>query len=369
MQLRIFNNIDINHPSTPYFQVEASERVRFAMTTLQKKPGLLKQIFKNMKFVSETKVDCTVLSAYEIGEIKRDIKLNLARRFDITNWKEIKIWNDDQECMRFYTTITKLSAVSLYKYILAFYSGHQRELNICFYNDEYLLYANGDVLDIVSSKNNIANLKDTFEAEYDRYHEEEGSGGYINIATVYSKDNDIKESLLAFLDYFVGQGSNVLKVRYSKDIDGEDWVEQELLGNHEALDILSYHYITFEISGKTLDLENSELMVSITQESEYYGFLINMKWDEVNRYDIEQATEIFIDSFKRFYLKSIYDYALIGHELEVEIPPEEFRQLIRETVIFPIAIVGEDSKLHIYKGSFGIDGISEQNGSYEVVDV
>ncbi|WP_404430836.1 Imm64 family immunity protein [Sutcliffiella horikoshii] len=370
--MKIFKDIDINQPSTPYFQVGVTQRIRFAMATLQEKPGLLKKIFENMKFDREAKVDCTFLSAYETDGYKRSLKLGLGRRFNITNWRENSIWNDDLECTCLYTTITNVSTDSLYSYILAFSRGYQRELYSCFYNKEYLIYVNGDVLDIVSSENNIAGLKNTFNKKYDRYHEEkdiEGGGGYINIATVYSEDKDMKENLLAFLDFFYTKENKGLRVTYSTDMDGEEWVEESVLDNRGVLDLLSNYYLTIEMPGKDLGIEGEELTITITEEIDFYGFLVNMRWEDVCQSDVNEVQETFIEILKHFYSVSNYDYALIGHELDIEIAPKRFKTIVEEADYFPVAIVGEDSKLHIYKGSCKMDGISEQDRSYEVVNV
>lgn len=370
--MKIFENIDINHPSTPYFQVGVSQRIRFAMTTLQENPGLLKKIFENMRLDRETKVNCTFLSAYETDGYKRRIKLGLGKKFNITNWRENSVWNEDLECTCFYTTIANVSTDSLYSYILAFSRGYQRELNICFYNKDYLLYVNGDVLDIVSSENNIASLKNTFNKEYDRYHEEEGiegGGGYINIATIYSKNKDMKENLLAFLGFFNTEGNKGLKVTYSTDMDGEEWVEESVFDNRGVLDLLSNYYLTIEMPGKELGIEGEKLTITITEEIDFYGFLVNMRWVGVCQSDLNEVQETFIETLKHFYSVSNYDYALIGHELDIDIAPKRLKAIIEEADYFPVAIVGEGLKLHIYKGSCKIDGITEQERSYEVVDV
>ncbi|WP_404469554.1 Imm64 family immunity protein [Sutcliffiella horikoshii] len=363
--MEIFKNININHPMTPYFQVGVSKRIRFAMTTLQENPGLLKKIFANMMFDRETVVDCTFLSAYETGGYKRSIKLGLGRRFNITNWRESSVWNEDLECTCFYTTIKNISTDRLYSYILAFSRGYQRDLYICFYNKDYLLYANGDVLDIVSSENKIASLKNTFDEKYDRYHEEdtERSGGYINIATVYSKNKNMEDNLLAFLNFFNPKEKGGMMVTYSTDLAGENWVEENGLENYEVLELLTNHYLTIKMPGKGLGIEGEEIIITVTEETNFYGFLVNIRWEDICQSDVNKVQETFIEILKHFYYVSNYDYALIGHELDIEISPQRFKTIVEEADYFPVAIVGEDSKLHIYKGSCKMDGITKQNRS------
>ncbi|WP_223493565.1 Imm64 family immunity protein [Sutcliffiella horikoshii] len=179
----------------------------------------------------------------------------------------------------------------------------------------------------------------------------------------------MKEYLLAFLDFFYTEENKGLKVTYSTDVDGEEWVEERVLSNRGVLDLLSNYYLTIEMPGKDLGIEGEKLTITITEEIDFYGFLVNMRLVGVCQSDLNEVQETFIEILKHCYSVSNYDYALIGHELDIEIAPKRFKTIVEEADYFPVAIVGEKSKLHIYKGSCKMDGITKQDRSYEVVDV
>ncbi|MEA3318619.1 MAG: hypothetical protein U9Q88_01235 [Bacillota bacterium] len=176
MQIKTFKDIDITNTVPPYFQVNDSQRIRFGWTVLEENPGMLKRIFKSLKLERQKKVDGTFLCAYESEGFKQKEKLHLGRKFHISNWKENKIWSDDLECICVYTTITNLSAESLFRYMIGLMRGHQKQLHICFYNEAYLLYTSSDVLDIVCSESNIILLKEVFREYYDTFYEEKKRG-------------------------------------------------------------------------------------------------------------------------------------------------------------------------------------------------
>jgi hypothetical protein len=59
----------------------------------------------------------------------------------------------------------------------------------------------------------------------------------------------------------------------------------------------------------------------------------------------------------------------VGSELDIEISPEDFVDEISSADYFPLALVGDNSKIQIYKGSNCIDGITPQNKSLETINL
>jgi len=161
--------IDFTAGITPFFQVKDSERIRFSITELQDNPGALKRVFNHL-FIWDESLESIFISGYETKHGMRREKLGLGDIFRITNWKTQKKWNDDLEAYVIYTQMSRLKSSDVYKYILKLMRGG-RHLYISFYNEEYLLYVNSDVLDIVSDESRITLLKNQFNEMYDRYYE------------------------------------------------------------------------------------------------------------------------------------------------------------------------------------------------------
>ena len=161
--------VDFTAGITPFFQVEDSERIRFTLTEFQDKPGSLKRVFDYL-FEWDENLESIFLSGYvtEHG-IKRE-KLGLGNLFSLTNWKNYKKWNDDLGVHVNYTHVKNLKSSDVYKYVLKLMWGG-RHLYISFYNEEYLLYVNADVMDIISNESRIDLLKKQFSELYDRYYE------------------------------------------------------------------------------------------------------------------------------------------------------------------------------------------------------
>ncbi len=162
--------IDFTAGITPFFQVKDSERIRFGMAEFQHNPGSLKQVFDYM-FDWNEKLECIFISGYETDRGIQRVKLGLGNMFSITNWKNHKKWNEELSAHVIYTQVSSLKSSDIYKYFLKLMYGG-RHLYISFYNEEYLLYVNSDVLDIISDESRITLLKNQFSEMYDRYYSE-----------------------------------------------------------------------------------------------------------------------------------------------------------------------------------------------------
>ncbi len=160
--------IDFTAGITPFFQVDDSKRIRFSMSDFQQNPGTLKQVFYHM-FDSDENLACLFISGYETADGIRRERLGLGKIVTITNWKNHKGWNDDLDAYIIYTQVNSLRVSEIYRYFLKLMRGHM-PLYICFYNEEYLVYVNNDVLDILSAESKITLLKKRFDELYDKFH-------------------------------------------------------------------------------------------------------------------------------------------------------------------------------------------------------
>lgn len=167
--------LDVNFAdmtATPFFQVEAKNRIRFDIElfegNLRGLRGILTELFK-----SPDTIDVSFISGYiTYGKSKRiNEKTKIGRFMKIKNWTETKVDVDDLESTIIFTTIKGVHEDEVYKYCKYVVNGDQQAY-ISFYNDTYLLYISTDVIDIVSPDTSlIEKLKLQYSEEYDKFYE------------------------------------------------------------------------------------------------------------------------------------------------------------------------------------------------------
>ncbi|WP_445506264.1 Imm64 family immunity protein [Niallia sp. 03190] len=183
-----------------------------------------------------------------------------------------------------------------------------------------------------------------------------GVGGYINIGIVFNKDNDLVETMETIRDFITKNGSEFISVKYSKDIDGEVWLEHEIQNNKVEKSFLNGFYTTFELSGSFLGLSLGELNLTIQKESNYFGFLFGIGWEYMFPKDSDDANipvirEHIVNTLIELYKKARYAYSFAGHEIEIEMQPDEFEHLIKDNDSYPVAVVGQSNTLDVYYGA------------------
>lgn len=198
------------------------------------------------------------------------------------------------------------------------------------------------------------------------------TGGFINIGIVFSKEQSLNQNLYALIDSFVNQGSNLIKLNFSKDKDGTRWIEKQIINNKVTVDLSANYYPFLTLSGDAFGIESDEIKLSPVVEEDFYGFLIDIRWDDMfpQSYNsdvvISQTNKLIYFLIETFKLTA-YSYAIVGSELDIEISPENFVDEISRANYFPLALVGESSKMKVYKGSNHIDGITPQHRNLETI--
>lgn len=167
--------LDVNFSdmtATPFFQVEAKNKIRFDIElfegNLRGLRGILTELFK-----SPDTIDVSFISGYiTYGKSKRiNEKTKIGRFMKIKNWAETKVDVDDLESTIIFTTIKGVHEDEVYKYCKYAVNGGQQAY-ISFYNDTYLLYISTDVIDIISPDTSlIEKLKIQYCEEYDKFYE------------------------------------------------------------------------------------------------------------------------------------------------------------------------------------------------------
>ncbi|MED1576818.1 Imm64 family immunity protein [Bacillus safensis] len=190
-------------------------------------------------------------------------------------------------------------------------------------------------------------------------------GGSVNVGVVF-RENDHIQIFQSFVNSLKKREVSFKKVKYSIDPDGENWIEQSISKNIIEDSYLSGHYTEFEV----LNLLNSSKPVRLTIHIEdgYFGFLLDFNWEEVASQEVFILQNQMLQFLIELYQDLSYHHAFIGHEIEVDVHPDDFEDFIGEAD-YPVGIIGKTDKLAIYYGSVGMDGLSAQTKRTELVNL
>ncbi|WP_324290876.1 Imm64 family immunity protein [Bacillus safensis] len=191
------------------------------------------------------------------------------------------------------------------------------------------------------------------------------TGGYINIGLVFYEAIHIPNTFRQLIDYLAQKDMSITKVKFGLDPDGETWIEHSVKENIIKDDDFSGYYTEFELSGSKLN----DMTINIQKETGYVGFVICLKWTEVVSHDVIHFQQEIIRCLVELYHTITFEYAFIGHEIEVEIHPDEFEKCLQDQHTFPVALIGKGYHIDIYYGDVAIDGLSSQEIRMECLKV
>ncbi|MEK4323103.1 Imm64 family immunity protein [Bacillus sp. FSL K6-3221] len=107
-------------------------------------------------------------------------------------------------------------------------------------------------------------------------------GGYINIGIVFYETIHLPNAFRQLADYLAEKEMSITKVKFSKDSDGEIWIEQSIKENIIKDDNFSGYYTEFELSGSKLN----DMTINIQKETGFVGFVLSLNWTEVVSHDV-----------------------------------------------------------------------------------
>ncbi|MEK5460833.1 MULTISPECIES: Imm64 family immunity protein [Bacillus] len=192
-------------------------------------------------------------------------------------------------------------------------------------------------------------------------------GGYINIGLVFYETIHIPNTFRQLIDYLAQKDMSITKVKFSQDPDGETWIEHSVKENIIKDDDFSGYYTEFELSGISSDRKG--MTINIQKETGFVGFVLSLNWTEVVSHDVIHLQQEIIRCLVDLYHTFTFEYAFIGHEIEVEIHPNEFEKCLLEQHAFPVALIGKGDHIDIYYGDVAIDGLSSQERRIEYLKV
>ncbi|MBB6603007.1 hypothetical protein HW432_11990 [Bacillus pumilus] len=190
-------------------------------------------------------------------------------------------------------------------------------------------------------------------------------GGYINIGIVFYEAIHLPNTFRQLSDYLAQKEMSITKVKFSQDPDGEMWIEHSIKESIIKDDDFSGYYMEFELSGSKLN----DMTINIQKEAGYVGFVISLKWTDVVSHNVIRLQQGIIRCLVDLYHTLTFEYAFIGHEIEVEIHPDEFEKCLQEQHAFPVALIGKGGHIDIYYGDVAIDGLSFQKRRRECLKV
>ncbi|MCK0470383.1 Imm64 family immunity protein [Halalkalibacter sp. APA_J-10(15)] len=184
-------------------------------------------------------------------------------------------------------------------------------------------------------------------------------GGYINIAQVYIDKRDMFSNLKYTLNFLIKEGSVIRTIKYRED--SENLIE--IKDNDDLQLPTEWNYLMIEITGEAFQIEG-DFSLTVFNENGFYGFLYDIEWEGIlndgDSSDVHLITEELLRVLIKLYNYTKYNYCLVGHELEIEIHPNELQRVIEDPDVMPVSIVEKNNLLEVYYGNYSIDGITEQ---------
>lgn len=198
-------------------------------------------------------------------------------------------------------------------------------------------------------------------------------GSYISIGFVYNMQNvgQIKKELELLVTHLISKNGSMKNIKVSKDSNGEKWVEYNTVNNLQMSQsyglLAEYYYGQLDLICSILGKSNLEVVVRIEKEEDYFGFLLDIKEDELikanNLEAMNGATDEIISFITNWYNVSRFDYAFCDNEAEIQCSPKEVSTL--KNAAYSIFVVPsseiQNKALNIIKNNWNIDGLTTRN--------
>lgn len=194
-------------------------------------------------------------------------------------------------------------------------------------------------------------------------------GSYIGIGLVYNNtDIELEKELRNVVNYLISQNGSIKSIKFSKDEDGNEWVE-EIPGNNldkeNFYSLLANGYFgQLQVKCNILSIQNLNIDIRIEKsDKNYFGLLLDIDEHELigarSGENIYRTTEKIIGFLNDLYKISVFGYALCDNEAEIQYSPLEFQSL-NEKVYSIVALpdIEDKKKLNIIKSNWHIDGLT-----------
>ncbi|MFS0656450.1 Imm64 family immunity protein [Bacillus sp. 179-C3.3 HS] len=191
-------------------------------------------------------------------------------------------------------------------------------------------------------------------------------GAYINVGIVFGDECHVVEVFRDFTQYLEKKGVTFTKVKYSLDVDGDNWVEHMIKENVIKDEWLFGYFTEFELS-RCLHLQH--VTFTIHQEEGYFGFLLDLDLEEVVSNDVFTVQRQLVECLIELYQYLPFEYSFIGVEIEIEVHPRNFEALVQKDHGYPVGLIGKQNDMDVYYDQFAIDGMSRQERRKERIPI
>jgi len=197
-------------------------------------------------------------------------------------------------------------------------------------------------------------------------------GSSTGIGFLYSVGDKAIFQFIEIINLILSNNGKVISLKYCKDPDGDEWVEEkailqtltknilyQLVGNYYGqvnvvCDLLSEKNLKIDIYFKKLDSKNLGVLLNISDE-QLFESGINERIDSV--------TETIINLIRQIYDITNFDYAFCDNEATIEYSLDELKAI--ENPIYSILALPnkrDKKELQIIKSNWHIDGLTLRIG-------
>lgn len=196
-------------------------------------------------------------------------------------------------------------------------------------------------------------------------------GSYISIGFVFNELNfeQIKNKLRKLVNLLIANNGQLKEMKFSKDIEGMDWVEYSFKNNILTIDLIESLAINYfgelKITSDFLKIGNLNIIVNVEKEKSYFGFLLEISEAELlkthNSEEIKFITDKVIDFMIDAHDILDYAYAFCDNEAEIEYSPQEIVSFDRDVYSIIIFYSSKKQKeYYIKKSKWNIDGLTSR---------
>jgi|LSQX01.3.fsa_nt_gb hypothetical protein len=192
-------------------------------------------------------------------------------------------------------------------------------------------------------------------------------GSYIGIGLVYDDipGDRLERELRNIVNYLVSYDGSINSIKFSKDEDGNEWVEDSL-NNKSVEDFYSSlcngYFGQLHMICNILGIQKLNVCIRVEKTKNYFGLLLDISEEELigvsSSENINRITDKIIVFLNELYEVSVFEYALCDNEAEIQYSPTEFQSLSEE--VYSIVVLPDEDKknLKIIKSSWHIDGLT-----------
>lgn len=192
-------------------------------------------------------------------------------------------------------------------------------------------------------------------------------GSYIGIGLVYNdiQGDRLEKELKNVINYLISHDGNINSIKYSKDDDGNEWVEDSL--DNKCVDdfyssLCNGYFGELHIFSNILNVQKLNVYLRVEKAKKYFGLLLDISEEELigvnSSENINRITDKIIEFLNELYKSSVFEYAICDNEVEIQYSPEEFKS-ISEAVYSIVALPEKNREsLKIIKSSWHIDGLT-----------